>query len=208
MNLDKIFENNRDWIAAKQNGNEDFFSNLAKGQSPAMLYIGCCDSRVTAEAMMGMKPGEAFVHRNIANMVSNLDLGVMSTINYAIEHLKVEHVVVCGHYGCGGVKAAMQIADLGILNPWLREVRDVFRLHKNELDAVPDEEARYRRLVELNVQEQCLNVLKTVEAQRARRDRNLQVHGWVFDIGTGRLKDLDIDVDGLLEEISEVYHVA
>ena len=131
----------------------------------------------------------------------------MSTINYAIEHLQVEHVVVCGHYGCGGVKAAMQCADLGILNPWLREVRNVFRLHKKELDAAPDEDTQYRRLVELNVQVQCLNVLKTVEAQRARRARNLQVHGWVFDMGSGRLKDLDIDVDGLLERISEVCHV-
>ena len=156
---------------------------------------------------MGMKLGEAFVQRNITNMVSNLDLEVMSTINYAIEHLQVEHVVVCGHYGCGGVKAAMQCADLGILNPWLREVRNVFRLHKKELDAAPDEDTQYRRLVELNVQVQCLNVLKTVEAQRARRARNLQVHGWVFDMGSGLLKDLDIDVDGLLERISEVCHV-
>jgi len=126
---------------------------------------------------MGMKLGEAFVQRNITNMVSNLDLGGMSTINYAIEHLQVEHVVVCGHYGCGGVKAAMQCADLGILNPWLREIRNVFRLHKKELDAAPDEDTQYRRLVELNVQVQCANVLKTVEAQRARRARNLQVHG-------------------------------
>ena len=156
---------------------------------------------------MGMKLGEAFVQRNITNMVSNLDLEVMSTINYAIEHLQVEHVVVCGHYGCGGVKAAMQCADLGILNPWLREVRNVFRLHKKELDAAPDEDTQYRRLVELNIQVQCLNVLKTVEAQRARRARNLQVHGWVFDMGSGLLKDLDIDVDGLLERISEVCHV-
>ena len=207
MDLKQIFENNREWIASKLDVDENYFENLSKGQSPGILYIGCCDSRVTAEDMMGVEPGQAFVHRNIANMVSCLDLGIMSTINYAVDHLDVDHIVVCGHYGCGGVKAAMQQADLGILNPWLREIRDVYRLHKDELDSMDDDEQRYRRFVELNVQEQCINVLKTAEAQRAYYKRNLDVHGWVFDIATGQLRDLKIDFRSLLEKIQEVYRV-
>lgn len=207
MNLDKVFENNKKWISGKLSEKEDYFEELGKGQSPELLYIGCSDSRVTAEDLMGMGPGEVFVHRNIANMVISIDLNVMSVVNYAVEHLKVNHVVVCGHYACGGVKAAMQSADLGILNPWLRNIRDVYRLHKNELNAIVNEDEKYDRLVELNVQEQCVNLIKTAAIQKAYRDRNLKVHGWVFDVHTGKLIDLEIDFEGILKNIMEIYHL-
>jgi carbonic anhydrase len=178
---------------------------LSKGQNPDILYIGCSDSRVTAEDLMGVHPGEVFVHRNIANMVISIDLNVMSVLDYAVTHLKVNHVVVCGHYFCGGVKAAMQSQDLGLLNPWLRNIRDVYRIHKSELNAISDETERYNRLVELNVEEQCVNLMKTAEVQKAYKYRNLQVHGWVFDISTGKLIDLKIDFNKILKNIVEIY---
>ena len=205
MKLNKVFENNEAWIKDKLSTDNNYFEELGKGQSPELLYIGCSDSRVTAEDLMGLGPGEVFVHRNIANMVISIDLNVMSVVNYAVDHLKVNHVVVCGHYACGGVKAAMQSADLGILNPWLRNIRDVYRIHRNELDAIADEDKRYDRLVELNVQEQCVNLIKTATVQKAARDRNLKVHGWVFDVHTGRLIDLKIDFEGILKNIMEIY---
>ncbi|MGS2764590.1 carbonic anhydrase [Sinomicrobium sp. M5D2P9] len=207
MELAKVFENNKKWIAKKLETDSDYFENLSKGQSPEILYIGCSDSRVTAEDLMGAQPGEVFVHRNIANMVISTDLNVMSVINYAVNHLKVNHVVVCGHYFCGGVKAAMQSEDLGILNPWLRNIRDVFRLHKTELNAIADETERYNRLVELNVQEQCINLIKTAAVQKAYKERGLKVHGWVFDIQSGKLIDLKIDFDNLLKDIMEIYNL-
>ncbi|WP_224488445.1 carbonic anhydrase [Robertkochia flava] len=207
MDLQKIFENNADWIKDKLNTDKDFFEKLGKGQSPELLYIGCSDSRVTAEELMGLEPGEVFVHRNIANVVSNIDLNAMSVIEYAVNHLKVNHVVICGHTSCGGVKAAMQSADLGLLNPWLRNIRDVFRLHKEELNAIQDEELRYDRLVELNVQEQCVNLIKTAAVQKAYKERGLKVHGWVFDIHNGKLIDLKIDFEGILENIMEIYNL-
>lgn len=207
MNIQDVFKNNEQWIADKLKADKNYFENLAKGQSPELLYIGCSDSRVTAEDIMGLRPGEAFVHRNIANLVNNVDLSVMSVINYAVRHLKVNHVVVCGHYQCGGVKAAMQSADLGILNPWLRNIRDVYRLHRDELNALENMDQRYDRLVELNVQEQCVNLLKTAAIQEAYKLRGLIVHGWVFDIRTGRLIDLKIDFKKILQDIMEIYHL-
>tara|TARA_R110002073_G_scaffold292263_1_gene457515 strand:- start:312 stop:938 length:627 start_codon:yes stop_codon:yes gene_type:complete len=207
MKLDKVFKNNEAWIKDKLSTNNHYFEELGKGQSPELLYIGCSDSRVTAEDLMGLGPGEVFVHRNIANMVISIDLNVMSVVNYAVDHLKVNHIVVCGHYACGGVKAAMQSADLGILNPWLRNIRDVFRIHRNELNAITDEDKRYDRLVELNIQEQCVNLIKTAAVQKAARDRGLKVHGWVFDVHTGRLIDLKIDFEGILKNIMEIYHL-
>jgi len=152
-------------------------------------------------------PGEVFVHRNIANMVISIDLNVMSVVNYAVDHLKVNHIVVCGHYGCGGVQAAMQSADLGILNPWLRNIRDVYRIHKLELNSITCEEKKYNRLVELNVKEQCVNLIKTAAVQKAYRDRGLTVHGWVFDVHTGKLIDLKIDFEKYLHDIMEIYHL-
>lgn len=205
MKVEEVFKNNEKWIAEKLSINPDYFTDLAKGQSPEFLYIGCSDSRVTAEDLMGIQPGQAFVHRNIANLVNNVDLSVMTVLNYAVRHLKVNHIVVCGHYNCGGVKAAMQPADLGILNPWLRNIRDVYRLHKDELNAIADEDARYNRLVELNVQEQCVNLLKTAAVQEAIVHRGLTVQGWVFDIRTGRLIDLKIDFEKILKDITEIY---
>lgn len=207
MNLDKVFENNKAWINEKLSVDSNYFDDLGKGQNPDLLYIGCSDSRVTAEELMGAKPGEVFVHRNIANMVISIDLNAMSVVNYAVNHLKVNHVIVCGHYACGGVKAAMQSADLGILNPWLRNIRDVYRIHKKELNAIEDEEKKYDRLVELNVKEQCVNLIKTAAVQKAYRDRGLQVHGWVFDVHTGKLIDLKIDFEKYLEDIMEIYHL-
>ena len=203
--IEKIFENNKAWIAEKLAVDENYFENLSKGQSPEFLYIGCSDSRVTAEDLMGVQPGEVFIHRNIANLVNNVDLNVMSVINYVVRHLKVNHVVVCGHYNCGGVKAAMQPKDMGILNPWLRNIRDVYRTHKAELNAIQDEEKRYERLVELNVQEQCVNLIKTAAIQEAHKERGLIVHGWVFDIHTGKLIDLKIDFPKILGDIMEIY---
>lgn len=205
MNIADVFKNNQEWVSDKISKDKNYFENLAKGQSPSMLYIGCSDSRVTAEEMMGLHPGEAFIHRNVANLVNNVDLNVMSVINYGVKHLKVDHVVVCGHYYCGGVKAAMQATDLGILNPWLRNIRDVYRLHSAELNAIQDENARYNRLVELNVQEQCINVIKTAVVQKAYYERGLTVHGWVFDIHSGKLIDLNIDFDKVLKNIMEIY---
>ena len=207
MNLDKIFQNNQKWINEKLALNVNYFDDLGKGQKPELLYIGCSDSRVAAEDLMGLDSGEVFVHRNIANMVISTDLNVMSVIEYAVEHLKVNHVVVCGHLACGGVKAAMQSADLGILNPWLRNIRDVYRLHRNELNAIKNDEKRYDRLVELNVQEQCVNLIKTAAVQKAYRARGLKVHGWVFDVYTGKLIDLKIDFDTILKNIMEIYHL-
>lgn len=207
MEIEKVFKNNEKWIAEKLSVDANYFENLSKGQSPEILYIGCSDSRVTAEDLMGVQPGEVFVHRNIANMVISIDLNVMSVLNYAVNHLKVNHVVVCGHYFCGGVKAAMQAQDLGILNPWLRNIRDVYRLHKKELNAILDENDRYNRLVELNVQEQCINLIKTAAVQQAYRERNLQVHGWVFDIHSGKLIDLKINFNEVLKDIMEIYNL-
>ncbi len=208
MDIKQIFENNRNWIAKKLQSDEKYFDKLSDGQTPEFLYIGCSDSRVSAEDLMGLEPGQVFVHRNIANMVPNTDLNSMSVINYAVTSLKVNHIVVCGHYGCGGVFAAMQQSDLGILNPWLRNIRDVYRLHRNELDIIEDEGQKYKRLVELNVQEQCINVIKTAEVQRANRQRNLKVYGWVFDIHNGELIDLNIDVDAIFKEITSIYKIA
>jgi len=205
MDIQEVFKNNQEWVESKLNTNPDYFKNLAKGQQPEILYIGCSDSRVTAEQIMGLDPGEVFVTRNIANVMSNLDISAMSVISYAVKALKVNHIVVCGHYYCGGVKAAMQSSDLGILNPWLRNIRDVYRLHQKELDGIKDEEARYKRLVELNVQEQCINVIKTDDVQAAYREIGLKVHGWVFDIGTGKLIDLNINLDEILKDIMDIY---
>lgn len=207
MDISKVFENNRQWIAGQLKSDNDYFDKLAAGQSPQILYIGCSDSRVTAEEVMGLQPGEVFVHRNIANVVPNSDLNVMSVIHYAVDVLKVQHVVVCGHTNCGGVQAAMQHTDLGILNPWLRNIRDVYRLHRKELDAIADERQRYDRLAELNVQEQCINVIKTAEVQQAVKERGLTVHGWIFDIRNGELVDLKIDFDAITRDIVNIYRI-
>ena len=207
MDIEQIFKNNQTWVNDKLGMDPNYFKNLADGQNPDILYIGCSDSRVTAEEIMGVNPGDVFVMRNISNMVSNLDLSAMSVIDYAVSILEVKNIVICGHYGCGGVKAAMESKDLGILNPWLRNIRDVYRLHRDELKDIEDEELKYRRLVELNVQEQCVNVIKTADVQIAVRQGKLAVHGWVMDMATGKLIDLKIDFEKVLEGIMEIYHL-
>ena len=202
----QIFENNKKWIASKKATNKEFFNHLAEGQNPDILYIGCSDSRVTAEEMTGVEPGQMFVHRNVANLVPNNDNSSASVVLYAVNHLKVKRIVVCGHYFCGGVKAAMQAQDLGILNPWLRNIRDVYRTHKTELNAIEDEGARYNRLVELNVQEQCINIVKMACWQKSYlTEGGPTVHGWVFDIKNGALIDLKINFDKILDDIREIY---
>ncbi|MEZ2445235.1 carbonic anhydrase [Chitinophaga sp. RCC_12] len=202
----EIFENNKRWVASKVATDTEFFEKMADSQKPDYLYIGCSDSRVPTNEIMGLEAGEVFVHRNIANLVPNTDLNVMGVINYAVVHLEVKHIIVCGHYNCGGVKAAMQAKDLGILNPWLRNIRDVYRLHMDELNAITDEHARYNRLVELNTQEQCINVIKTAAVQKSYVGKGFPtVHGWVYDLKNGMLKDLEIDFEGVLHEIQKIY---
>jgi carbonic anhydrase len=207
MDIKEILNNNKKWVEERLKVNANFFTDMSKGQTPKYLYIGCSDSRVTAEEIMGVEPGEVFVHRNIANMVISIDLNVMSILNYAVDHLKVDHILVCGHYDCGGIKAAMQSADLGILNPWLRNIRDVYRIHREELNYISDERKKYDRLVELNVQEQCINLIKTAAVQRAYKERGLLVHGLIFDMNTGLLKDLEINFTKVLEDIMEIYRL-
>ncbi|HRS09338.1 MAG TPA: carbonic anhydrase, partial [Bacteroidia bacterium] len=201
----KIFENNQKWIDRKLATDAHYFEKLCEGQSPEVLFVGCSDSRVTAEELMGSQPGEVFVHRNVSNMIISIDLNMNAVVDYAMNFLKVKHIVICGHYFCGGVKAAMQAQDLGILNPWLRNIRDVYRIHKSELNNISDENDRYNRLIELNVQEQCINLIKIASVQKAYRQRNLQVHGWVFDMRTGKLIDLKIDLPKELKDIMEIY---
>lgn len=203
---EEVFENNRKWVEENTGRDPDFFKRLARAQTPDFLFIGCADSRVPANEIMGLDPGDVFVHRNIANLVVNTDLNAQSVIEYAVAHLDVQHIVVCGHYGCGGVKAAMQAADLGVLNGWLREIRDVYRLYQEELEGIDDEDARYRRLIELNVQEQCINVIKTAVVQKTYLGtRHPEVHGWVYDIGSGLLRDLKLPFEDILSKVREIY---
>jgi carbonic anhydrase len=203
---DKIFENNRHWAEEQLRADPEFFNKLSLTQRPDFLYIGCSDSRVPANQIMGLAPGDVFVHRNVANLVNNVDLNVMSVINYGVRQLDVKHIIVCGHYGCGGVQAAMQSKDLGILNPWLRNIRDVYRLHKAELNAIQDEAKRYDRLVEINVIEQSINIIKTAAVQKSYLKRGFPtVHAWVFDMRTGLINDLKLDFVQTLRTIQEIY---
>jgi len=206
VTYEQIFENNKKWVAEMTAKDADFFEKLAGEQTPDYLYIGCSDSRVPANEIMGLEPGDVFVHRNVANLVNNTDLNVMSVINFAVKHLDVKHIIVCGHYNCGGVKAAMIPKDMGILNPWLRTIRDVYRMHAAELDAIHDERLRYNRLVELNVMEQATNVIKTAGVQKRYQQKGYPiVHGWVFDLHSGILIDLNINFKAILKEIQKIY---
>ena len=203
-----IFENNRRWVESRVNDDPAYFEKLAAEQNPDYLYIGCSDSRVPANQIMGLAPGEVFVHRNVANLVVNTDLNVMSLIHYGVKILNVKHIIVCGHYNCGGVKAAMEPKDLGILNPWLRNIRDVYRLHKTEMAGITDERELYNRLVELNVYEQSINVIKTAVVQQSYVKRGFPiVHGWVFDMRSGKIIDLDIDFEQILKDIQRIYNL-
>lgn len=205
---DKIFESNKEWIERNKEINPGLFKLLADEQHPDFLYIGCSDSRVHPNQIMGLKPGEVFIHRNIANMVNATDMNALSVINYGVEHLKVKFIIICGHYGCGGIEAAMGNLDYGILNPWLRSIRDVYQLHKQELDAIENRETRYRRFVEINTYEQCRNVIKMAEVQKSYHKNGYpKVAGWVFDISDARLHDLNFDFEGELKKIKEVYDI-
>lgn len=204
----KIFENNKKWVNKKINKKKDFFSKLYKEQSPDFLYIGCSDSRVPANVITGLDVGDIFVHRNIANIISNSDMNAMSVIQYAIEVLKVKHIVVCGHYGCGGVRTSMMSKSFGLLDNWLRNVRDVYRLYEKELKKIKDENKRYDRLVELNVIEQCNNIIKTSYLQKSyTKSKYPIVHGWVYDMRSGYLKDLNIDFKKLLTKVKKIYNL-
>jgi carbonic anhydrase len=204
--LAQLFRNNRAWADDVTRHDPDFFRRLAAQQAPAYLWIGCSDSRVPANQIVGLLPGEMFVHRNVANVVAHGDLNCLSTIQFAVDILRVRHIIVCGHYGCGGVRAAMQPKDLGILNPWLRNIRDVYRFHKQELDGIADETKRYERLVELNVLEQSINIIKTAAVQKSYLTRGFPtVHALVFDLRNGILQDLKLDFVQTLHNIQEVY---
>ena len=206
MNFNRIFENNEKWIADKLSVNPNYFEQLAKGQSPEFLYIGCSDSRVTAEDLMGVRPGEVFIHRNIANQVIATDNNVNSVLQYAVEHLKVKHIIVCGHYECGGVKAALNPSDMGQLNSWLQTLRDVYRFHREELDSITDTQKRFDRLVELNVREQCINIIKIDHVQRAWYKTGYpKIHGWVFDVKTGKLIDLKLKMEEEFKDVRSIY---
>ncbi|KAE9382045.1 carbonic anhydrase [Stipitochalara longipes BDJ] len=208
QNHDAIFDSNKKWIAARLDENPQFFENLSSDQHPDYLYIGCADSRVPANEIMGLDAGEVFIHRNIANLVPNTDLNVMSVIEYAVIHLHIKHIIVCGHYNCGGVQAALSHSDMGLLNPWLRNIRDAYRLHETELDKIKDEETKYRRLCEINVLEQARNVIKTATVQKSYYEHAYPiVHAWIFDLKDGVLKDLELDFSGTLAAIKKIYNL-
>ncbi|HNE28793.1 MAG TPA: carbonic anhydrase [Saprospiraceae bacterium] len=206
MDFSTIFQNNERWIAEKLAAQPDYFEQLSKGQTPEFLYIGCSDSRVTAEDLMGLQPGEVFIHRNVANQVIPTDNNINAVIQYAVEHLKVKHIIVCGHYECGGVKAALNPSDMGQLNSWLQTLRDVRRLHRAELEAIPDDHQRFDRLVELNVLEQCMNIIKIDHVQRSwYRGGFPKIHGWVFDVRTGKLIDLGLNMEQEFASVRGIY---
>lgn len=208
QSYDRLFTNNEKWVNAKLMEDPAYFQKLSKGQTPQYLFIGCSDSRVPANEITGTDPGEMFVHRNIANMVVNTDINMLSVVQYSVEVLNVKHIIVCGHYGCGGVKAAVEHKSNGIIDKWLRNIKDVYRLHKDELDAIADPELRHRRLVEVNVKEQVMNLMKTSFIQRNRTQFGFpEVHGWVYDISNGRLIDLNVDIDKEFPDYHDIYEI-
>ncbi|MHA4738293.1 carbonate dehydratase [Dyadobacter sp. MSC1_007] len=192
----QLFDNNKKWVEQTTQANPDFFNDLANGQSPKFLWIGCSDSRVPANEITGTKPGDIFVHRNIANMVIHTDMSMLSVLDYSVNVLGVKHIIVCGHYGCGGVLTAMGHKQVGLIDNWLRHIKDVYRLHQDELNAIDDPHKRADRLVELNVQEQVRDLAKTTIVQNAwQNGQALQVHGIVYDIKNGILQDLGVTID-------------
>jgi len=203
--LSHLFENNRLWAEGRLENDPEVFSRLSKGQTPQYLWIGCSDSRIPANEILGLQPGEIFVHRNVANLFPHTDFNCLSVLQYGVEYLGVEHVIVCGHYGCGGVAAAMENAQFGLVDNWLRNIRDVLTREKEVLDQILDPEQRYQRLVELNVLHQVMNVCHTTIVQNAwAQGRHLSVHGWVYDIETGLLKDLDCCIS-TIDQIEDIY---
>jgi carbonic anhydrase len=205
--LKRLFERNRAWAKSMTDRDPDFFARLAKQQAPEYLWIGCSDARVPANELMGMAPGELFVHRNIANLVHNIDINLMSVLEYAINVLKVRHVMVVGHYGCGGVRAAVERQEFGLIDNWLRKIKDVYAANKEALDSETDPEQRLNLLCEINVRQQVLNICHTSIVQNAWREgRELAVHGWIYAIADGLLKDLGFTIESA-QALEPIYHL-
>jgi carbonic anhydrase len=205
--IDNLFENNRDWADSVRAEDPEFFAKLAAQQSPEYLWIGCSDSRVPANQIVGLLPGEIFVHRNVANMVVHTDFNCLTVLQYAVDVLQVKHVFVVGHYGCGGVRAAYENSDNGMIDNWLRNIKDVQDQHKEALDAIPNEDARIDLLVELNIRDQAAHVCQTTIVQNAwARGQSVAVHGWVYSLQDGLLKDLGCTVDSA-SGVSDAYRV-
>jgi carbonic anhydrase len=203
----QLLENNKDWVAEKLAINPHYFEKLAAGQKPPVLWIGCSDSRVPANEIIGAEPGEVFVHRNIANMVVHSDMNMLSVLDYAVNALKVRHVIVCGHYGCGGIKAAMGNSSIGIIDNWIRHIKDVYRFHHEELDAIEDERERFNRFVEVNVIEQVMDLAKTSIVQNAWNDgQKLHLHGWVYGLDSGYVTDLGVNFS-CDKDLDDVYQL-
>ncbi|MDB9720282.1 carbonate dehydratase [Winogradskyella sp.] len=201
----KLLSNNKEWVEEMTSKDKDYFENLSKGQNPPVLWIGCADSRVPANEITGTHPGELFVHRNIANMVVHTDMNMLSVLDYAVNHLKVQHVIVCGHYGCGGVQAAMQNKSLGLINKWVRNIKEVYKDNLTELKKIDSEKKRFDRLVELNVKAQVYDLAKTSIVQQKWQDKSgLQIHGWVYDLHDGIIKDLKVSMESA-EHLNEVF---
>ena len=203
----KILDNNKKWVENKLSVNPNYFKNLADGQQPPLLWIGCSDSRVPANEIIGAEPGEVFVHRNIANMVVHSDMNMLSVLDYAVNALKVKHVIVCGHYGCGGVKAAMGNSSIGIIDNWIRHIKDVYRFHQKELDAIEDEKERFNKFVEINVKEQVMDLAKTSIVQNAwKNGQELSLHGWVYGLNDGYVTDLGVNFS-CDKDLDDVYQL-
>jgi carbonic anhydrase len=203
----QLLQNNKEWVKSKLEKDPDYFNRLSLGQSPPILWIGCADSRVPANEIIGAEPGEVFVHRNIANMVVHSDMNMLSVLDYAVNVLKVKHIIVCGHYGCGGVQAAMTNKHIGLIDNWIRHIKDVYRFHQDELNSIENEKERFNRFVELNVVEQVLDLGKTSIVQSAwESGQPVHVHGWVYDIHDGLIKDLDITLRDN-KSLSDVYQL-
>ena len=203
----QLLENNKKWVEDQLALDKDFFKDLAKGQNPQLLWIGCSDSRVPANEIVGGKPGEVFVHRNIANMVVHSDMNMLSVLDYAVNVLKVKHVIVCGHYGCGGVKAALGNSSIGIIDNWIRHIKDVYRLHKDELDNIPNEDERFNTFVEINVKEQVFDLAKTSIVQNAwKNNQELFLHGWVYGLNSGYVTDLNVNISSE-KDLDDVYQL-
>jgi len=202
----ELLEGNKKWHQEMKAIDPAYFQKLAEGQQPKFLWIGCSDSRVPAETITGAESGQIFVHRNIANMVVSSDINLLSVLQYSVEALKVEDIIVCGHYECGGVKAAIARKDLGLIDNWLRNIRDVYRIHQSDIELRPTEDDKFRRLVELNVTEQCLNLFKINIIQKSQSlYRRPRIHGLVYDIADGLLKDLNVDLRAPIRRLREVY---
>jgi carbonic anhydrase len=204
----QLLENNKKWVESQLAIDQNFFNDLAKGQNPQLLWIGCSDSRVPANEIVGGKPGDVFVQRNIANMVVHSDMNMLSVLDYAVNVLKVKHVIVCGHYGCGGVKAAMSNSSIGVIDNWIRHIKDVYRLHKTELDSIENEETRFNHFIETNVREQVLNLAKTSIVQAAwKKGQELSLHGWVYGLNNGYVTDLDVNFSSNkdLDNVHQLY---